>query len=249
MADTLYDGLSASELRAVVGVPRLELLDVVTSTLDVAHILGAEGAPAGTLIVAEQQTAGRGRSGRRWESRPGSGIWLTLLERPADPSVVELLSIRLGLATARVLDRWCSEGVRLKWPNDLYSGGAKLAGILVETRWREQRLDWAALGLGINLIVPEGVDRPAAALRPGSERVDVLAALVPVLRAAASLSGPLAGAELEAYSERDLARGRRCSAPVPGVVQGIDAHGSLVVRTAAGDAPFRSGSLLLEEDS
>jgi BirA family biotin operon repressor/biotin-[acetyl-CoA-carboxylase] ligase len=249
VADTLYDGRSASELRAVVGVPRLELFGVVTSTLDVAHILGAEGAPAGTLIVAEQQTAGRGRSGRRWESRPGSGIWLTLLERPADPSVVELLSIRLGLAAARVLDRWCSEEVRLKWPNDLYSGGAKLAGILVETRWREQRLDWAALGLGINMTVPEGVDRPAAALRPGSGRVDVLAALVPALRAAASLSGLLSDAELEAYSARDLARGRRCSAPVPGVVQGIDAHGSLIVRTAAGDAPFRSGSLLLEEES
>lgn len=248
MGESSYDGRSASELRTAVGVPRVELFDAVTSTLDVAHMLGAEGAPAGTLILAEQQTAGRGRGGRRWESRRGSGIWLTILERPADPAVVELLSIRLGLAAAAVLDRWSSDVVRLKWPNDLYTGGAKLAGILVETRWRDQRLDWAALGLGINVLVPEGVERAAAALRPGSDRVEVLAALVPALREAASLTGLLAGAELEAFAARDLARGRRCSLPVSGVVQGIDSHGSLIVRTAAGDSPFRSGSLLLEED-
>ena len=249
MGDLSYDGRSASELRAAIGVPRVELFDAVTSTLDVAHVLGAEGEPAGTLILAEQQTAGRGRGGRRWASRPGSGIWLTMLERPADPAVVELLSIRLGLAAAAVLDRWSSGVVRLKWPNDLYTGGAKLAGILVETRWRDQRLDWAALGLGINVVVPEGVDRAAAALKPGSSRVEVLAALVPALREAASRIGPLGGGELAAYAARDLARGRRCSQPVSGVVQGIDAHGSLIVRTAAGDAPFRSGSLLLEEDT
>lgn len=247
MAETRYDGRTAGELQARLGVPRVELYASVTSTLDVAHALGAAGAPAGTLILADQQTAGRGRGGRRWESRPGSGIWLTLLERPADPSAVELLSIRLGLAAARSLDRWAGTVVRLKWPNDLYSSGAKLAGILVETRWREQRLDWAAMGLGINVHEPEGVAN-AAALRPGSERVEVLAELVPAIRAAAALRGPLSEDELKAYAARDLASGRRCSAPANGVVQGIDAHGSLVVRTAAGEVACRSGSLVFEED-
>ncbi len=227
----------------------MELHDAVTSTLDVAHVLGAEGAPAGTLILAELQTAGRGRAGRRWESRAGSGIWLTIIERPADADAVELLSIRLGLAAARVLDRWTDEGVRLKWPNDLYVGGGKLAGILVETRWRAQRLDWAALGLGINVLPPPGVGRAVAALAPGSQRVAVLQALVPALRDAARASGALAASELEEYGARDMARGHRCAAPVAGVVQGIDAHGSLLVRTASTVIPFRSGSLVLEEES
>ena len=248
MGELLYDGRSAGDLRSLLGVPRLELHDVVTSTLDVAHMLGAEGAPAGTLILAEQQTAGRGRAGRRWESRSGGGIWLTLLERPENPAVVELLSIRLGLAAARVLDGWATDVVRLKWPNDLYVGGGKLAGILVETRWRDQRLDWAALGMGINAAMPSGIDRAVAALRPGSERVALLAALIPALREAAARSGSLDGRELEAYTARDMARGRRCTEPVSGVVQGIDARGSLLVSTATGDLSFRSGSLVLEEE-
>ena len=249
MGELLYDGRTKSDLRSLLGVPRVELCDVVTSTLDVAHVLGAEGAPAGTLILAEQQTTGRGRAGRRWESRPGSGIWLTLLERPDDPSVVELLSIRLGLAAARALDRWATTMVRLKWPNDLYVDGGKLAGILVETRWRDQRLEWAALGLGINVVAPEGVERAVSALRPGSDRVAVLSALVPALREASAMSGPLGERELESYAARDIARSRRCTEPVPGVVQGIDAHGSLLVSTATGDVAYRSGSLVLEEES
>ncbi|HET7549945.1 MAG TPA: biotin--[acetyl-CoA-carboxylase] ligase [Gemmatimonadaceae bacterium] len=248
MAELLYDGRSESDLESLLGVPRVALCDVVTSTLDVAHVLGAEGAPAGTLIVAEQQTAGRGRAGRRWASRPGSGIWLTILERPGDPATVELLSIRLGLAAARVLDRWAPAVVRLKWPNDLYVEEGKLAGILVETRWRDQRLDWAALGMGINVVAPSDVDRAVSALRPGTDRVAVLSALVPALREAAATSGPLEERELESFAARDMARGRRCTAPVPGVVQGIDAHGSLLVGTAAGDLSFRSGSLVLEEE-
>jgi BirA family biotin operon repressor/biotin-[acetyl-CoA-carboxylase] ligase len=247
--EPLYDGRSASELRSLLELPRVELHDAVTSTLDVAHVLGAEGAPAGTLILAELQTAGRGRAGRRWESLPGSGVWLTIIERPADPDAVELLSIRLGLAAARVLDRWTEESVRLKWPNDLYVASGKLAGILVETRWRDQRLDWAALGMGINVLPPPGVDRAVAALRPGSQRVAVLEALVPALRDAARASGVLTAAELEEFAARDMARGRRCTAPVAGVVQGIDARGSLLVRTASAVIPFRSGSLVLEEES
>lgn len=248
MREATYDGRSARELESLLELPRVEVHDAVTSTLDVAHALGADGAPAGTLILAEQQTAGRGRAGRRWESRPGSGIWLTIIERPADPEAIGLLSIRLGLAAARALDRWTEDTVRLKWPNDLYVGGGKLAGILVETRWRDQRLDWAALGLGINVLAPPGVERTVAALRPGSVRVEVLEALVPALREAARARGLLDATELEAYAARDIARGRRCAKPVAGVVEGIDAHGSLLVRTTTAVIPYRSGSLVLEEE-
>ncbi len=247
MAEARYDGRSASELRSLLGVPRVELHEVVTSTLDVAHALGARGAPAGTVVLAEHQTAGRGRAGRRWVSRQGSGIWLTIVERPEDAAAVELLSLRLGMAAAAVLDSWAGGAVRLKWPNDLYVERGKLAGILVETRWREQRIDWAALGIGINAIAPPGVDRAVAALRQGSDRAAVLEALVPALRRAAGVRGVLDAVELGEYAARDLARGRRCTSPVPGVVQGIDAHGALLVRTADGITGFRSGSLVLED--
>ena len=221
------------------------MFESIGSTLDVAHTLGAAGASAGTLVLAEQQTAGRGRSGRRWASAPGSGIWLTLIERPSDPAAVEVLSLRVGLRAAAALDRWAAEPVRLKWPNDLYCEGGKLAGILIEARWREQRLDWVAIGLGVNVRPPAEMPS-AAALHHARSRVEVLAELVPALRAAATARGPLTERELVAYAERDLARGRACVEPAAGVVQGIDAHGSLVVRTPAGDVACRAGSLVFE---
>lgn len=248
ITSTTYDGHSAETLRTLLDVPRLALYDAVSSTLDVAHGLAAEGAPAGTLVVADQQHSGRGRHGRRWTSAPGAGIWLTLIERPVDPAAVQLLSLRLGLRSARVLDRYASSPVRLKWPNDLYVGAGKLAGILVESRWRDERIDWVAIGFGINIRVPADIPG-AAALEGTSDRAEVLAELVPALRAATDARGLLGEHELAAFAERDLARGRRCREPALGVVHGIDARGALIVRTAAGDVACTSGSLVLEEDA
>ena len=127
----------------------MELLESTTSTLDVAHRIAAEGAPAGTLVVANEQTAGRGRDGKSWQSSPGTGIWLTLIERPTSSSGLDVLSLRVGLAAAEALDRFAPEPIRLKWPNDLYIDRGKLAGILVEARWREGSVEWIAIGLGV----------------------------------------------------------------------------------------------------
>ena len=79
------------------GLPAVEIFETVGSTLDVAHERAAAGAAAGTLILAEEQTAGRGRQGRSWTSEPGAGIWLTLIERPKDRASLDVLSLRVGL--------------------------------------------------------------------------------------------------------------------------------------------------------
>jgi biotin-(acetyl-CoA carboxylase) ligase len=123
-----------------------------------------------------------------------------------------------------------------------------LGGILIESRWREERVDWVVIGIGINCRVPRDIPN-ARALLANIDRIDVLAALVPAVRAAAASRGALAAAELHEYERRDWARGRRCTSPVAGVVRGIDARGALLVRTSAGDVAARSGSLILEEDS
>src|SRR3569833_2617721 len=99
---------------------RLIEYDEVGSTLDVAHELAADGAEAGTLIVANTQHAGRGRLGRTWRSEPGAGIWLSLIARPADASALEVLSLRVCLALAPALDPFTNETKQTKWPNDLY---------------------------------------------------------------------------------------------------------------------------------
>jgi BirA family transcriptional regulator, biotin operon repressor / biotin---[acetyl-CoA-carboxylase] ligase len=240
-----YDGHDAAELRRLLSLPRLELFDSVGSTLDVAHALAEQGAPAGTLVMADAQTAGRGRAGRSWASAPGAGIWLTLLERPTDAVALEVLSLRLGLHAARTLDRFADAPVALKWPNDLYVAGRKLAGILTEARWRNGRPEWVAVGFGLNVTAPRGVS--GAALRPGTSRVAVLRELVPALRLAAAARGELSPADLAAFAERDWASGRACTEPARGVVEGISSRGELLVATASGSVRARGGSLVFEE--
>ena len=246
----LYDGLDANALAQVLGVPRVVVRDRVASTLDVAHTLGEQGAVAGTLVLANEQTASRGRGGKRWTSAPGAGLWITFVERPRDARALEVLSLRLGLRAAEALEAAAGERVRLKWPNDLYLSSGKLAGILVEARWQEGRVEWAAVGVGVNVRAPEGI-AGAAGLRPGASRVNVLRELIPALRAASLATGWLTDTELAAFESRDMARGRRCSAPARGRVLGITRSGELRVagEGGGGEMAVRSGSLVLEEEA
>lgn len=198
-------------------------------------------------MIANEQTAGRGRAGKSWQSPSGAGLWLTLIERPMDGSGLGVLSLRAGLAAARALDRFSPEPIRLKWPNDLYVDRGKVAGILVEARWREQSPEWVAIGMGVNVRRPENV-AAAAGLEPGTERLEVLAELVPAVRAAARAVAPLSEMELEEYNARDLARGKECTQPALGRVAGISRTGELLVALADSVARFRSGSLVLGEE-
>jgi len=240
-----YDGERSDDLARRLGLPAVVAFDEVGSTLDVAHALAADGAASGTLVIADAQSAGRGRMGRSWRSEAGAGVWLTLIERPVSSRALDVLSLRIGLALAPVLDAFAQDRVRLKWPNDLYVGDRKLAGVLVEARWRESVPEWVAIGVGINVRVPH--DEPnAIGLRDHVSRIAVLAASVPAIRAAAALEGPLGDSELAAFADRDLAKGKGCIEPVVGTVEGIDASGALVVRVGSGTTAVRGGSLVLQ---
>jgi BirA family biotin operon repressor/biotin-[acetyl-CoA-carboxylase] ligase len=246
--------LSNSDARAIgellrerLSLPRVEYLTETSSTLDVAHTLAEQGTPAGTLILAEAQTAGRGRMGRSWRSEPGAGLWLTVIERPVDASGLDVLSLRIGLALAPVLDAFAPARVQLKWPNDLYVDERKLGGILVEARWRDGAPEWLAIGVGINLRAPASEPR-AIALREGVARDEVLERVVPAIRSAAAMTGVLAPSEREAFASRDRAAGRWCVEPVAGIVRGIDASGGLLVDIASETVVRRAGSLVLQEE-
>jgi BirA family biotin operon repressor/biotin-[acetyl-CoA-carboxylase] ligase len=236
------DGMDADALTAALSVPRVVLFPTVTSTMDEAHRLGAEGAPAGTLVIADEQTAGRGRGGKRWASGENRGLWMTLLERPGTVSGLDVLSLRLGLHAAPVLELFSGAPVRIKWPNDLYVGLRKLAGVLVEARWRVQTADWVAIGIGVNLVSPPELDT-ATGLLAGTRRGAVILALVPALRAAAAARGPLTAAELAEYARRDFARDRRCLKPAAGIAAGITSDGALIISGEHGDTYYRAGSL------
>lgn len=212
--------------------------------MDVAHELAREGAPAGTIVIADTQTSGRGRGGAKWVSEPGQGIWITILERPSEHSGLDVLSLRVGLGAARALDVFAGEPIRIKWPNDLYVGNGKLGGILIEARWRDLELEWVAIGLGINVREPATFGS-AAALEEGTSRVEVLAELVPEVRKAAAAAGLLADEEMREFEGRDYARGRPCTEPAIGIVKGISAAGDLLISLADSVAKFRTGSLVL----
>lgn len=243
-----YEGRTAAELAQAWALPRVEVFEAVASTMDLAHERAATGAPAGTLILAHAQEAGRGRAGRRWSSPAGAGVWFTIVERPSDPAVLDVLSLRIGLHAAGVLDRFVPAAVSLKWPNDLFLLGRKVGGILVESRWRDARPDWVAIGIGVNLVPPPDVPA-AAALGSDIPRLELLGALVPAIRAAAAERGVLSSRELATFAARDVAAGRTCRAPCAGRVAGIADDGSLLVVTASGVVRCREGSLLLDEEA
>lgn len=241
----MYDGLGAGELAARLGVPAAHLFDQVGSTLDVAHAL-APSAPTGTLVLADEQTAGRGRHGRRWTSAPGAGIWLTLVERPTDARALDVLSLRCGLYAAEALDALAGARVGVKWPNDLHVRDRKLAGILIETRWRGTAPDWVAIGFGLNVVAPDVAT--GIGLAPGASRVAVLERLVPALRRAAAASRHLSAEELARWRARDIAPTRELTSPAIGRAAGISAEGDLLVAEPGGVITrHRTGSLTFAE--
>ena len=243
----LWDGLNAQAVARQLDLPLVYLHAEVASTLDVAHELAEKGAPPGTLVVADAQNSGRGRMGRSWSSEPGHGVWSTIVERPSDARVLDVLSLRVGLYCAENLDAIARQRVGVKWPNDLLLGDRKLGGILVEARWSGTTLSWVAIGVGVNVTAPDGV--PHAACLPGAKRVDVLEAIVRGVRHAAEQTGPLNDLEMQRYRARDTLAGRRIVSPAVGSVTGISTDGALLVMTATGIERLRAGTVQLAEDS
>ena len=226
---TTYDGERVGILRARLSVPSLRAYAHAPSTMDLAHAAAAAGADAGTVIVADVQTAGRGRNGRRWVSHRDAGVWATVLERPRDLEALGVLSLRVGLELAGELERLVRRSTALKWPNDVLLDRRKLAGVLVEARWREGSPEWVAVGVGVNRKPP--ADLPdAVGTGDSATRREILGAVVRAVRAAASAAGSLTNAELARFDARDAVRGRETVAPVVGTAEGVNARGELLVR-------------------
>jgi len=145
---------------------RIIYRESIGSTNDLAKQLAAEGAPEGTLVLAEEQTVGRGRRGRAWRSPAGANLLFTVLLRPAvRPDRVFALTMILVLAAMEALKRLTGLATRIKWPNDLYAGRKKLAGILTEFSVRGRDVEWVVLGLGLNVSwYPEALSAQATSI-------------------------------------------------------------------------------------
>jgi BirA family biotin operon repressor/biotin-[acetyl-CoA-carboxylase] ligase len=154
--------LDQSELEKRLPVGRMgvevHLYSTIGSTNDRAAELAEDGAPEGALVLADEQTTGRGRFGRKWRMPRGSGIAMSLVMRPSQMEAAALGAIGLvgALATIDALAGLNLEP-RLKWPNDVLLEGRKVAGVLAEASWTGSALDYVVLGIGVNVkpIAPD----------------------------------------------------------------------------------------------
>ena len=243
------DGVPASTLARRWGVPHAAVFRSLTSSLDVVHDLAAKGAPHGTAVIAEEQTAGRGRDGRTWRS-PAGGVWLAMVLRPGHVAL-GALSVRAGLVVADAVDELLGASrARLKWPNDVLLADRKVAGVLCETRWQGESPEWLALGIGVNVCneIPVDLASRAVALGefvPGLRRVDVLDRLVPALAAVAAGRPTLTESECRVFAERDWMQGRELRAPAAGRARGLASDGALLVDSGADTIAVREGHVEL----
>jgi BirA family transcriptional regulator, biotin operon repressor / biotin---[acetyl-CoA-carboxylase] ligase len=221
----------------MIGAPRVHHRST-GSTNERAKELAAAGAPHGTLVTAGEQSAGRGRQGRVWTAPPGSAVLMSLVLRELD----ELLPITAAVAICEAVPAETA----IKWPNDVWLDGRKVAGILVEGRPQE---GWAVLGVGLNVTTdafPGELAETATSLRLAGiettpERVlsRLLASLAEWLRAPRD-------SVLAAWRERDALKGERIRwADGDGVAAGIDDSGALVVETGGGRVTLDAGEVHL----
>ncbi len=261
-----FDFLDAARIRAELGALadkiQVETLDACGSTN--SELLHAPRAAGARLLVAEEQVAGRGRRGRRWISALGDGLALSLRRDFASaPRDLAALSLAAGVATARALRAFGVRELRLKWPNDLLIGGAKLGGILVETRAAVGTAPAsiaAVVGVGVNLRAAAGLGarlrRRVAALE------DALAPLpsrnLIAARIALELHAALAVFEADGlnafrgeWEALDAHRGSRLRVRMAdgrvlaGVAEGLAEDGGLRLRTARGVQAVRTGHVIL----
>jgi BirA family biotin operon repressor/biotin-[acetyl-CoA-carboxylase] ligase len=234
------------------GFDRVQHFAEVQSTNDLAMASAAAGAPAGTVIIADAQLAGRGRLGRVWHSPPDAGLYLSAVLRAESwAGTLSLVTMATGVAVVKGLRAATGLEAELKWPNDVVIGRPwrKIAGILSESVSASAQVDAVVVGIGINLragaFPPELGDRASAVEVELGRPVDRAACLVEVLVALADASSRLAagdaawvtadwrqyggaglrGSPVTWYDGRETRRG---------LATGIDESGALIIDTAPG---------------
>jgi len=249
--DKLSESVLTAGLRTTTFGRSIRLFDRIGSTQEAARELAEQGEPEGTVVIAEQQTAGKGRMGRSWHSPYGKGLWMTLLLRPRIPiHFAPQLTLMSAVAVCRAIRQCAAVPAAIKWPNDLLIGGKKVCGILLESSAEDERLRYVLVGIGtsVNLTVedfPDELRDVATSLRiaAGREqnRAELFHAILyeferwynlyqengfdPVRRAWEALAVSLGG----------RIRARTPHGYVEGTARSIDDSGALAVETEDGE--------------
>ena len=259
--DLLLPQILGPLLRGTIFDAQLHHFYKIGSTNTAAMSAAAEGAPEGSVFLAEEQTAGRGRGSHSWQSARSAGIYCSVVLRPAlPPSDVLVLSLATGLAVRAAIEQVNGRvSVDLKWPNDVLIAGKKVCGILAEMNAEATRVRYIVVGMGINVnqaSFPKELEDAATSLRlaTGSEwsRVELTAALLKSLdreyrllidQKDARLSILRRFAEQSSWVRGKQVRIEDNGARAEGTTEGLDERGFLQVRTTQGLQTILSGTV------
>ncbi len=255
----LYDlaGLDAS-LAGTVFANKLHFSPATDSTNSDALAAARSGAPNESVFLADEQRAGRGRGDHAWHSAAGVGLYMSVLLRPPIPAArLPLLPLAAGLAAAEAIRAVAGLAVDLRWPNDLLIGSRKVGGILVESKISDGSVDFAVVGIGINVhqsAFAADLTTPATSLDlEAGRRVSRQLLLVALLKSleceTLGMADPAAGFTIPARVEQASTwiRARRVEVHGPqactGITAGLDENGFLLVRTADGLVTVQTGGI------
>ncbi len=244
----------------------------IGSTNDVARELAARGAPEGTLVIADEQTAGQGRLGRRWLAPPGTSLLMSLLFRPRflAPYQAQRLTMVCSLAVVEAIEAVTGLAAAIKWPNDIVVQGKKTGGILTELGATGERLDYAVVGLGLNVNLDFGAVEAMGELAATAtslsqelgQEVSRLALLWRILESVEGRYQRLQAGELphDEWASHLITLHNHVLVDTPqGVVEGwaegVDADGALLLHTncgerqrvLAGDVTLRKGRVGMDD--
>ena len=223
--------------------------DLTDSTNTQARILAEQGAPHGTLVVADQQDGGKGRRGRSWVSPAGEGIWMTILLRPEmNPINASMLTLVMALAAEKGIRETTGQNSLIKWPNDLVLNKKKICGILTEMSTDQMEIKYVLIGIGINVSqteFPDEIKETATSLYKESgeliPRSKIIAGIMAALEEYYEIfmkTEDMSGL-IEVYNERLVNLGNEVCILDPkgefrGISTGINEAGGLMVRLEDG---------------
>jgi BirA family biotin operon repressor/biotin-[acetyl-CoA-carboxylase] ligase len=250
----LWDNYNANWWQRQLSVPAVYLYGTIPSTNDKARELAEQGADSLTIVIAEQQTAGRGRAGRTWKSTSGSSLlcsilFRTLADAHATPGAAP---VRIGNAVAQAIEDAAGVPALVKWPNDvIMAGQGKVAGILCEATVRQHGTAHIVAGIGVNVSNP-GTEYGSinAVAKTKLTRGALLEHIVGRLKPLAHrITLPFTDAELAGIKARDILFGERVETDsgLIGRAAGIAPDGSLQVETAEGTRSVYSASIRLAD--
>ena len=235
--------------------------ETAESTNDIAKVLGREGAAEGTMVLAETQTAGRGRLGRSWLSPKGAGLYVSLLLRPPlPPHELPLITLSTAVSVVRALARAVGVTPGIKWPNDLILNGKKLGGILTEMETESDQIRYLVVGMGLNVnnpdFPPELGGRATSLLKEEGKSFHRLTILKAWLEEFETLYGQFLARGfpeiLEEWKRHSVTLGRYVTVrqgprQIEGLAIRVTPDGALLLETARGEeVKVTSGEITLE---